>query len=212
MPHSTIDDLAKEMKLCDAKHLNVIVHGLPPTPDDYGAFLTFENKELALSSHIQSVERLNGKAPARDATGKSAPLLVVLRNVEDRRVLLRNAPNYALALMLWSKNLSILTLISLRRSTRKNMHCALNFVAVRLMGMWTLSYVKGPSSSCPLRRQQHLGNDIGNDLLVLLPILLAAPTTLHLQLLLRLHLFHLTAHQPSPYQLVLFLNAQSLCG
>lgn len=92
MPHSTIDDLAKEMKLGDAKHLNVIVHSLPPAPDDCGAFLTFENMELGLSSHIQSVERLNGKAPARDATGKSALLLVVLRDVEDRRVLLRNAP------------------------------------------------------------------------------------------------------------------------
>ncbi len=91
-PLSTITDLAKEMKLRDAKQLNVIVHGLPPAPDDCAAFCTFVNKEFGLSPHIQSVKRLTGKAPARDATGKPAPLLVVLRDADDRRILLKNAP------------------------------------------------------------------------------------------------------------------------
>lgn len=39
LPLRTIKDLAKEMKLCDAKQLNVIVHGLPAAPDDCTAFV-----------------------------------------------------------------------------------------------------------------------------------------------------------------------------
>lgn len=41
--------------------------------------------------HIQSDKRLAGKAPARDAI-QTCPLLVVLRDADNRHVLLKNAP------------------------------------------------------------------------------------------------------------------------
>ncbi len=86
---STINDLAAELKLRESKKLNIIVHGMPASLDDSGSFCDLTDKELGLKPHVQSVKRLVGKTTT--ASTKPAPLLVILRDVEDRRALLKNA-------------------------------------------------------------------------------------------------------------------------
>jgi hypothetical protein len=87
--HTSINDLVAELHLRESKKLNIIVHGLPISQDDGASFTELMDTELGLKPHVQSVKRLVGKASTTST--KPAPLLVVLRDSDDRRALLRNA-------------------------------------------------------------------------------------------------------------------------
>jgi hypothetical protein len=83
------------MKRRDAKKLNIIVRGLPTSPDDCASFCHLVDKELNLKPHVSSVKRLISKTNKN--TTSPPPLLIVLRDAQDRHDLLSKATKLRLS-------------------------------------------------------------------------------------------------------------------
>jgi hypothetical protein len=89
-----INEIANELKRRDEKKLNVIVFGLAQNPgtDDDAIFESIARMELGLTPHIVKTQRLG-----KSNNGKPPPLLVSLRDMEDKKNLLLNAKKLRLS-------------------------------------------------------------------------------------------------------------------
>jgi hypothetical protein len=84
----SIDDIATELKRRDEKRLNIIVFGLSPSDDltDEEMFDRLITDELGFAVHTTKLQRLG-----KGSQDKSAPLLVCLRDEQEKRRVLSNA-------------------------------------------------------------------------------------------------------------------------